>query len=116
MQIHDADRTVALLADDDLGFALERVAVLVHRPVVELLAVEEHDQVGVLLDGARLAQVGELRALVVARALLRRARELRQRDDRNAQLLRERLEPARDLTDTSCCRLSEFAGPCMSCR
>src|SRR5690242_12164614 len=75
-QIHQPRRAVALLANDHLGLALERIAVLVRRTVVELLAVQEHDQVGVLLDGARLAEVRQLRALVVARALLGCAREL----------------------------------------
>src|SRR5438045_7093315 len=77
-QIHDSGRTISLLADDHLGLSLERVAVLVHRTVVEFLPVQEHDQVGVLLDGARFTKVGQLRPLVVAGALLRRARELRQ--------------------------------------
>src|SRR5207253_2408658 len=82
-QIHDPRRPITLLADDHLGFALERVPVLVDRAVVEFLPVEEHDQIRVLLDRTRLAKVGELRPLVVARALLRRARQLRERDDWN---------------------------------
>src|ERR1043165_1045634 len=63
-QVHDPRGPVSLFADDDLGFALERVAVLVHRAVVHLLAVQEHDEVRVLLDGARFAQIRELRPLV----------------------------------------------------
>ena len=53
--------------------------------VVELLTVDEHDEVGVLLDGTRFAQIGQLRALVLAGALLGRARELRERDHRHAR-------------------------------
>src|ERR1044072_7739883 len=41
IQIHETCRSVALLADNDLGAAFERVAVLVRRPVVHLLAVDE---------------------------------------------------------------------------
>ena len=93
-QLRGAGRAVALLADDDLGHALR---LLVRLPVVVavlLLAVDEHDDVGVLLEGAGLAQVRELRAVIGAR--LRRARQLRQRDDRHVQLLREPLQRPRD--------------------
>src|ERR1051325_5232414 len=86
-QIHDSSWSVALLSDDDLRFAFERVAILVDRAIVEFLPIQKHDQVSVLLDRARLTQVGELRPLVVARALLRRARELRQCHDRHLELL-----------------------------
>src|SRR5512138_769399 len=90
-----ADRPVALLGDDDLGLAVGALAALLPalQALVELvvvlavalrglgalgvvlLTVDEHDDVGVLLDRAGLAQVGELRALVLA--LLHGARELR---------------------------------------
>src|SRR5690606_37327439 len=53
------DRAVALLADDDLGDAL-----LVGIGVVDLVAINEHDDVGILLDRARFAQVGHDRPLV----------------------------------------------------
>ena len=65
--------------------------------VVDLVAIDQHDQVRVLLDGARLAQVGHHGLLVVA--LFDAAVELRQRDHRHLQLLGERLERARDLRD-----------------
>ena len=61
------------------------------------LAVDEQHHVGVLLDRARLAQVGELRALVVA--VLDLARELREGDDRHLELLGERLEADGDFGD-----------------
>ncbi len=54
-------RAVAVLGEDHLGQAL-LVGLL---RVVVLVAVDEHDQVGVLLDRAGLAQVGEDRPLVV---------------------------------------------------
>jgi hypothetical protein len=62
---------VALLGDDDLGLALHVFIVA----VVVLLAVDEGDHVGVLLDGAGLAQVAE-QGLLVAGALLAAAGEL----------------------------------------
>src|SRR5690606_22632701 len=65
--------------------------------VIILLAINEHDDVGVLLDRAGLAQVGELRPLVLA--LFDGARELRQRQDRNIEFLRDGLEAAGDLRD-----------------
>src|SRR3954466_12107445 len=71
---HVAEAAVAVLGDDEVGLA-RAVGVL----VVVLVAVDEHDEVGVLLDLAGLAQVGEHRALVGAR--LDAARQLRQRDD-----------------------------------
>src|SRR2546429_9172421 len=65
---------VALFADDHLGLPLDAVARLgVARSVVEFLPIDEAHDVGVLLDGARFAQVGELGAAVLAAALLRRA-------------------------------------------
>src|SRR5262249_52595139 len=63
---HLAGGAVALLGDDQLGDAL-RVGGL---RVVVLVAVDEDDHVGVLLDGARLAQIGELGALVLGGARL----------------------------------------------
>src|SRR6266498_3317291 len=59
-QLDVADGAVALLADDDLGDAGLLGLVL----VVDLVAVDEHDDVGVLLDGARVVAddaVGEPR-------------------------------------------------------
>ncbi len=61
------------------------------------LAIDEPDHVGVLLDRARFPQVRELRPLVLA--LLDLAAELGESDDRNAELLGERLEAAADLRD-----------------
>src|SRR5215467_4845770 len=80
---------VPLLGDDDGGLALQRRIVR----LVVLLAIDEEHDVRVLLDAPRLSQIRELRATVVA-ALLGRTRELGERDDRDVQLLGERLEPA----------------------
>ena len=65
--------------------------------VVVLVAVDEHHQVGVLLEVPALAQVRQLGLLV--RALLHRAAELRQRDHRHPQLAREDLQAAAELAD-----------------
>ncbi len=61
------------------------------------LAEHEHDDVGVLLDRARFAQIRQLRALVVAAFDL--TRQLRKGDHRHVHLLRQRLEAGGDLGD-----------------
>src|ERR1041384_8055687 len=83
-----ADLAVTMLGEVDLGDALLR-----RLAVVDLVAVYEQDHVSVLLDGARFTQVGHHRFLVLA--LLDAAIQLRQRDHRAAELLRERLQAAR---------------------
>src|SRR5262245_9269098 len=59
-ELDAADRAVAVLADDDLRDALVLGLRLVL--VVDLGAVDEHDEVGVLLERAGLSKVGQLRA------------------------------------------------------
>src|SRR6516165_7943261 len=77
-----ADRPGAVLEEQHLGDAL-----LLGVGLVVLLAVEGHDGVGVLLDGARLAEVGEHGLAVLA--ALGGAVELGQGDHRDVELLRE---------------------------
>src|SRR5712671_3260652 len=116
-QRHLADRPVALLGDEHFTGAahfgqplvpmfvalVELVVALLGPPhwlaaaQIVFLAEDEHDHVGVLLDRAGFAQVGELRALVVA--VLDGTRELRQRQHGNIELLGERLQAAGDLRD-----------------
>ena len=67
---------VAVLGDDQVGLARARVVAL-----VGALAVQQDHDVGVLLERARLTQVGERRLLVGA--LLGTTVQLRQRDDRH---------------------------------
>ena len=98
-----ADRAVAVLGDDQVGLA-GALGVL----VVVLVAVDEHHQVGVLLEVPRLAQVRELRFLV--RARLDRAAELRERDHRHAELAREDLQAAAQLADGGHARVVAAVG------
>src|SRR5690606_13120855 len=88
--VHRAGRTVAVFADDQLRRAA-RFAVR----VVDLVAVDEQDQVGVLLDGAGFPQVRQQRALVAA--LFQGAVELGQGDHRAVELLGQGLERTGDL-------------------
>ena len=53
--------------------------------------MDEGHQVGILLDGARFPQVGELRALAAATGFDRTV-QLRKCDDRYVELLGDRLE------------------------
>jgi hypothetical protein len=77
---------LTLLREVDLGDA--RLVVLLG--VVVLVAVDEHDEVGVLLDRPGLAQVGQDRPLVVA--LLDLPGELRERDDGHVEVAGEDLQ------------------------
>src|SRR5229473_1241866 len=98
-ELEVADRAVALLSDDDLGDTL-----LLRVLVVHLIAVDEADDVRVLFDRSRLAEIGELRP-VIAGALLGTAGELRERNEREVQLLGDRFQAARDLRDFLVARL-----------
>ena len=84
-----------MLGDDDFGHAGRRHSVLVLVDAVILRTVDEGHDVGVLLDGARLTQVGELGALRPA-AHLRGTAQLRQGDHRHVQLLGDGLERTRN--------------------
>src|SRR5690349_9901634 len=101
-QLHHAGRALALLRDVELDLLhvglLRRLAL----PVVAG-TVQEHDDVGVLLDRARLAQVGEHRRLALA--LLDAAVELREREDRDPELLRQALQRPADDRDLLLARL-----------
>ena len=83
-----ADRTVALLGDDQVGFPFIQIL------VSAAFAVQKHHHVGVLLDRPRFTQVGEGRELALGLAA-----HLREREHRDIQLARERLQGAADLGD-----------------
>src|SRR5690606_32281413 len=76
---HGPDLAAAVLVDDQVGFAGSRALTL-----VGVVAVEEDDDVGVLLDGPGLAQVGLDGPLVLP--LLGAAVELRKDDHGDAEL------------------------------
>src|ERR1700728_3757292 len=98
-----ADGAVAVLGDDQVGLA-GALGVL----VVVLVAVDEHHQVGVLLEVPRLAQIRELRFLV--RPRLDCAAELGERDHRHTQLAREDLQAAAQLADGGHARVIAAVG------
>ena len=107
-----AGRAVALLADDDLGDALGFLVRLAVGVAVLLLAEDEHDDVGVLFEGAGLAQVGELRPVIGAR--------LRARgdscDSATIGTFSSFASPfsEREIDASSCCRFSKRPRPCIS--
>ena len=82
---------------------------------IVVVAIDEDDRVGVLLDGAGLAQIAELGALVFGGAGLDRAVQLGERDDRHAHLLGELLQTAGQLADLLLAA-ARVAPPCISCR
>src|SRR5260221_1382569 len=90
-QIELADRTVALLGDDDFGTAFEVWVIL----LVDLLAKDKHNNVGVLLNRPGFAQIGELRPVVAAPAFGSTA-ELRQGEDGNLEFLGDGFQSARN--------------------
>ena len=64
---HVTGRAVALLGDDEVGFAFRLVFLFLSVGVI-LLPNEQADDIGVLLDAARLAQIAQTRpAFAVAR-------------------------------------------------
>src|ERR1043165_1904871 len=91
VELHGPGRSVALLAENEFGLAVHllhlghplEVLFGAHAGLlvlqVVLLSEHEHHHVGVLLDRARLAQVGKLRALVIT--VFDLTRELRQRQN-----------------------------------
>src|SRR5579864_808873 len=114
-QPHSSYRSVALLRDNYLREPLSRGASLLpllmlvveflivftclrggfRAPKIVFLTKDKHDDVGILLDRAGFAQIGQLRAFVLA--LLNRARQLRQGQHRHIELLGDSLEAAGDL-------------------
>src|SRR5690606_12318341 len=87
LQLHGARRTSALLGENDFHDALGPVLFGALRVVV-VLAVQEDDDVGELLDVAAVPQVRHDRTLVVA--VFHRAVQLRQENNRHFQRSEER--------------------------
>ena len=81
--------------------------------VVDFVAVDEEDQVGILLDGTGFAQIRHHRALV--RSLLQTAVELRQGDYRTCSSLASALSE-REISEISVARFSPVPDADMSWR
>src|ERR1700730_5290795 len=86
-QLDGAGGTIALFREDDFGDILLVVGhrLSVFRLLVLLFAIDERDQIRVLLERARFAQVRELGAVIGTR--LRRTRKLRQSQHGYVQFL-----------------------------
>src|SRR5262245_47232457 len=84
-----AGRTVTLLGDEDFQGAF------VLAGFVELGTMQEHDSVGVLLNGSRFAKIGEARLVVLP--IFQTTIELSQRDDRYFQLAGKEFQSPRNL-------------------
>ena len=96
---HDlAGLAVAVLGHDALGDVLLRCIL-----IIIVLAVEEHDLVRVLLNGAGFAQIGQQRALVLA-ALVRTDSCDRQSTGTFSSLAM--IFSDREMSLTACCRFS----------
>ena len=103
LQLDRAGLAVAIFRDDALGDVF-----LLRVFVVIVVAVDEHDRVGVLLDGAGFAQVGEHGPLVRARFV--RTGQLAQADDRDVQLFGHDLQRAGNFADDGDAILARFTG------
>ena len=94
---------IALFGDKDVGHvALFGGSV----EIEEIGAVDEHDDVGVLFDGARFAEVRELRATLVA---FRRAGELTKNEYGNLQFLGEAFKATGNAGDFFLARIETTA-------
>src|SRR5207245_165365 len=100
---------IALFGDDDLSLGALLRGLL---GLVEVWPVDEDDHVSVLLDGARFAQVGELRPAVFA---FRGASQLAQHQYRRFELLAKPFRP-RVMLPTSSLRLPKRPRAATSCR
>src|SRR5437016_3418715 len=100
---------IALLGDKQLGLiALFGQSINFE----EVGPIDEHDDVGVLLDGAGFAEVGELRAALVT---LGCAGELAENEDGDLQLFGEAFRP-RVMLETSSLRFEKRPRALMSWR
>ena len=95
-EIYISGRTVTMLGYDELGH-IELAVFCGELGIVLIIAVDKHDDVGILLDGAGISKVGELRSVAVAG--FDSARELRQCDDRNIEFFSQSLETSGDFRD-----------------
>ena len=85
-----SDGAITMFGDDDIDDIFIR-GIGLHA----VFTVEKHDDIGVLFDRARFAEVGEFWYLI--RARFNSTRELRESDDRDIEFTRELFESAGDL-------------------
>src|SRR5262245_44212641 len=85
-EFYDSSRTVPLLGDDQFG-----EAGIFFRRFVDLFAIDEHHEVGVLFNRTRFTQVRKLR-LVIALTLFGSTAQLGKRDHRDVQLFGKRFQ------------------------
>ncbi len=90
LEFHRVRRTIALLGDNQLGHILVFGLSVVHH-----IAVNEADDVGILLDRSRLPQIGQHGPFVFF-ATLGTSIQLGERQNRNIQFLGETLETPAD--------------------
>src|SRR5262249_14566960 len=90
-QIDAANRSIALLGNNDFRTPLQVGIVL----LVDLFTEDEHHKISTLLDRTRFAQVRQLRSMITAAAFGSTA-QLRERNHRDMQFLRKRLESSRN--------------------
>src|SRR5207302_3287098 len=90
-QIYLPGRSIALLGNNDFSSPVQLRIVR----FIDFFAKDKHHHTGILLDRSGLAEIGQLRT-VIAAATLRRAAQLRKRDERNPQLLGQCLQAAGD--------------------
>src|SRR5579875_2014099 len=84
------DRSIAVLGEDNVSDILS-----VGVRVVQFLAVDEHDDIGILFDTSAFAEVAQHWAVILA--CLDRAAELAERDHRDIQFACQGLEAPGDL-------------------
>src|SRR3954471_15203254 len=77
-QGHVADGSVALLGDDEIGESAQVLAI----SLVNFFAKNERDQIRILFDGSRIAQITQLR-FMIADARLCRPAQLRENQEGN---------------------------------
>ena len=90
VQLDGASWAIALFADDDFGH-VGLFAIF----IVVIIAVNEHDDVRILLDGAGFAEIGQHGALVLA--LFIGTAQLAETQDGDLQLLGHDLQHTADI-------------------
>ena len=85
-----------MLGDDDFGQAAQVVALFVLEDLVVFGAMDEAHHIGILFDGTRLAEVGQLGTLSFALASLDTTVQLRQCDDRDVEFLGQSFQRTRN--------------------